>query len=98
MSHLEMFSNSQQFSTCCFAYDSEFWCHVVICPKPCAMFICIHDIAVALCSLCSCRSGNYKEENIVSKTDHIENNLYLEQKQTSLLTLYTLINRLYCNG
>jgi hypothetical protein len=26
--------------------------------------------------LCSCRSEKYKEENIVSKTDHIENNLY----------------------
>ena len=116
MSHLEMFSNSQQFSSCCFAYDSEFWCHVVICSKPfssccfaydsafwchiiiCSkpyfMFICINDIVVALWSLCSCRSEKYKEENIVSKTDHIENNLYLERKQTGLLTLYTLINRL----
>ena len=98
MSHLEIFRYSQQFSSCCFAYDSEFWCHVVISFKPYFMFICINDIVVALCSLCSCRSGKYKEENIVTKTDHIGNKLYLERKQTWLLTLYTLINRLYWNG
>ena len=91
--NFQIFSKSQQFRTCCFAYDSEFWCHVVICSKPYYMFICINDIAVGLCSLCSCRSGKYKEEKIVTKTDHIENKFFSRTKTNRLVDALYIIQQ-----